>query len=346
MRTPLEGVDILPVNRVLTALALLLVTLMLGCTPSQTGNPAANLANKDIALEHATEVPLLLFYASPDSTMKAKKQKPLFAYWNLTTGNITIKKRLSSSKDYAAFNLSSSVKDDPIWPPYFDGENLVVELRGDKKARQYRIDTVLPEGASAVIPLLVSGDADDFIVLAAYDHPADGYQNERPSRPVMMGGSLLLGEVRGSRIKWSNIKGDNLSFIAGAGSGLAKVGSNIFIDNGGGEVKVLRLGQHPLRLTDYTPANSVLAEVKDKFTEFRMVPMFGSYQDTLLVAVPVDGALRVWALQNDKLVGRLDFFGHDGKLKSYKDDKPADSKTVTGQADAMQLPKDGGVTWR
>ncbi|HCG99905.1 MAG: hypothetical protein A2074_05220 [Candidatus Aquicultor primus] len=255
-------------------------------------------------------MPVLLVY---ETGIKATELHALLAYWEVKSGRITIdKKRLSQD----AVNADARFHKPGSTP--------------SSKVGKYKP----PLPASATLPetLLLEGTTGNLILLEGYDDTS------------LKGatGKLVVGIDKDSKMSWRRVDGACYSIMAAYSPDAIKVGDNIYIDDksGGLTVKTIDLTREPLKLRDYEPANSLIADTKDVFDAQETSPLgFGKHKDVLLVIVGGNTKTWVWAVQNDTLIGTLAFDPGERRLVSLKDNIVLDQERFDETPNHIRLPR-------
>ena len=219
----------------------------------------------------------------------------------------------SFNSDYNIKELKMSQSRDPLviknsdslTTVYSEKNQIVVE---DENGKTRKIS--LPESHKAIIPypLLVFGDDKNYQVLVTFNTPS----TETKGLGV---GKLLLATVTETGVNWKEVSGEYCSFIADAGSSVAKYGNQIFI-TACGEVKVLDLNKEKLMLENNKPINNVLSSVKNKFQEFIIDPVFGTYKDYLLVTATSSEEKWLWLFEKDNCIGTVIIDNNNNQIVS------------------------------
>ncbi|WP_286678780.1 hypothetical protein [Candidatus Aquicultor secundus] len=216
---------------------------------------------------------------------------------------------------------------------------IIVEIRKANHVEKRVLVAKLPHDPIGVQPLLVYGTPDNYSVLVSYDH-----YSKKESGAIK--GSLILGNVNGKSVHWDNIKGEYCSFIAGGGSDLVKLGNKVFIDACGGLVMVLDLRHKPMKLTPYKPVNEQIKMIQERIVDVPVHPVFGAYGDILVMALPGFYDQWVWAIENDKCVGKIHLDSQKSKLTIYKDNISTQKQLLPDIPRGFVLPRDGYGTWK
>lgn len=231
--------------------------------------------------------------------------------------------KMNQSRDPMVIKIS-----DKLTTVYNEKNQIVVE-RDNGKTRKIS----LPESHKAIItcPMLIFGDDKNYQILVTFNT----FSTETKGLCV---GKLLLATVTDTGVNWKEVSGEYCSFIADAGSSVAKSGNQIFI-TACGEVKVLDLNKEKLILENYKPINDVLSGIKGKFSEFPMDPVFGVYKDYLLVTTQSLYEKWLWFFNQGNYVGRVLIDANNCRIESSLNGQTS-SESLPGKPtyDTIQLP--------
>jgi len=219
----------------------------------------------------------------------------------------------SFSSDYHIRELKMNQSRDPLvirnsdtlTTVYSEKNQIVVEYENGKKRR-----ISLPESHKVIIPypLLVFGDDKNYQVLVTFNTSSTETKG-------LVVGKLLLAVVTDTCVDWKEVSGEYCSFIADAGSSVAKYGNQIFI-TACGEVKVLDLNKEKLMLENNKPINDVLSSVKNKFQEAIIDPVFGTYKDYLLVTAQSSEEKWLWFFNKGDYIGRVLIDNNNSRIET------------------------------
>ncbi|MHB9094613.1 MAG: hypothetical protein ACYC21_08055 [Eubacteriales bacterium] len=188
-------------------------------------------------------------------------------------------------------------------------------------------------------PLLIFGDERKYQLLGTFDQPSVETKG-------LIVGKLLLATVIDGSVSWKEVTGEYCSFIAGAGSSVAKYGDQIFI-TACGNVKVLDIRKNKLVLEDYKPINDLLTTVKDRFTVAPIDPIFGVYRDYLLVTAGISNENWLWVLKNGVCVGWIDIDKQSNRIETHFGNQTS-AEVLPGKPtyDLPQLPVNLYGSWK
>lgn len=221
---------------------------------------------------------------------------------------------------------------------YNENNKIIVEFESGEKQI---LNPSLPPEALQPTPLLLSGDKRKYRVLITYNIPSSEEKGA-------MAGKLLLAVVKDGSIHWKEVKGEYCSFIAGAGSSIAQIGEEIFI-NACGKVMVLNLQKDPLTLEQYKPVNDLVLTVKDNFQEEPgpIIPRFGVYRNCLMVLVENSKEKWLWFLRNGFYLGGVHINTSNSQIEANLSGKESEVKylPLKPSLESLQLPVDRYGTW-
>jgi len=215
-------------------------------------------------------------------------------------------------------------------------DGIIIEIhRGDKVEKS---ELRLPDFVSSgeVIPLLISGTPEHFILLALCSYSVEKMVESR----------LLVAEVQGKQISWKKIEGTSGGIVAGAGANLAKSGDKIYTTEP--TLSAINMNNQNLKFEDFQEGNSLLAGLtqnlkvaRSKYGDIYPQTQFGTYGDVLLMAYDLPDEYWIWAFRDEKLIGQLHFNNENNSLKIIQGDQVQEQTVFPNTSNGFVLPTDG-----
>lgn len=309
----------------------------------------------DRAPQSENGIPLLLIIPKYNvAQTKVAEERALLVHWDLQTGSISIEKKSSPNEKFVGdprFKITADggidrTNEDGTMRAYIDirrdiapksndsdqGVLVVQTKRAKSKIEEFILKPPLPAKAYGYDPLLLSGTPDNFVLLVTY---------EDLSMRTTASGKLLLYDYSGLRERWREVKGACPSLVAAYLPDVIKVGDIIYIDDKSGfTVKAINLKKDQLRLVDYAPANKLIGQVKDTLNAPEIPPLqFGSHEDVMLIEVEGNSKSWIWAMRDDRCIGKIYVDSKDKKLIAYKEGKAVDEKCLPEAPEGIRLPR-------